>query len=205
MRLIEAHARLLAWSEPAFRTDVAAARLATSPAHASQILARLAKTGHALRLAHGLWGLPGRMDRLALPSYLTAPFPSYVSLQSALYHHGMIDQIPATTYAVSLARARRYETPLGPVSVHHLPPALFFGFADAGPPQARLASPEKALVDLLYLGPAKSGLFRSWPEIEPAEGFSAGLARRMASRIPSPRRRAMVARRLETLLLEIGR
>ena len=33
-------------------------------------------------------GFPGRLDPLAVPERLTAPQPAYVSLQSALYHHG---------------------------------------------------------------------------------------------------------------------
>jgi predicted transcriptional regulator of viral defense system len=48
---------------------------------------------------------------------LTAPFPAYVSLQSALYLHGMVSQVPAVTYAVMLARARRFVTPLGTVAI----------------------------------------------------------------------------------------
>ena len=37
----------------------------------------------------------------------------------------MISRVPAVTYAVSLARARRYHTPLGAVSVHHVTPGFF--------------------------------------------------------------------------------
>jgi len=57
-------------------------------------------------------GLP-EARRRALLEFLTAPFPAYVSLQSALYLHGMISQVPALTYAVTLARSRRLATPLG--------------------------------------------------------------------------------------------
>lgn len=54
--------------------------------------------------------------------YLTGPFPSYVSPQTALFYHEMISQIPHIIYAVSLARTRQYKTPLGNVSIHHLQP-----------------------------------------------------------------------------------
>lgn len=200
MTLAEAHARLRDMGLPAFGTRAAAARLRVEPAHASQLLARLQRTGHVARLKHGLWALPEGMDRLALPAYLTAPFPSYVSLQSALYYHGMISQVPALVYAVSLARARRYRTPLGAVSVHHVQPGFFFGFIETGVLQARIATPEKALVDLLYLSPARSGLFRSLPEIELGRGFSAARARAMVARIPAGGRREAAAQRLQRLL-----
>ena len=62
----------------------------------------------------------------------------------------MISQVPAVTYAVSLARTRRFATPVGTVSVHHVQPSFFFGFEDAGR-GGRLATPEKALVDVNWL------------------------------------------------------
>lgn len=87
------------------------------------------------------------MEPLALPEYLTNPFPSYVSLQSALYYHGMISQIPTIVFAVSISRTKKYETPLGVVSVHHVNPSFFFGFKSMGSRIAKMATPEKALID----------------------------------------------------------
>lgn len=139
------------------------------------------------------------MNPLALPEYLTAPFPAYVSLQSALYLHGMISQVPSVTYAVSLARTRRFTTPLGTVSIHHVQPPFFFGFEDAGH-GGRLATPEKALVDFLYLAPARSQLFRALPELEWPRRFSVRKARAIVGRIEAERRRTLVSRRLDALL-----
>jgi hypothetical protein len=70
------------------------------------------------------------------------------------------------TYAVSLARTRRFTTPLGTVSVHHVQPAFFFSFEDAGRSGSRLAKLEKALIEFVYLTPARSKLFRALPELE---------------------------------------
>jgi predicted transcriptional regulator of viral defense system len=184
---------------PIFTTRDAAARLRVPNGHASVSLARLAAGGHLLRLRRGVWAVPGRVDALALPEYLTAPLPAYVSLQSALYLHGMISQMPAVTYAVTLARARRYATPLGVVSLHHVQPTFFFGFEDRGE-GGRLATPEKALVDFLYLAPARSQLFRALPELEWPKRFRAGVARDMVRRIAPARRRAFVAEKLDALL-----
>ena len=200
MTLIGALSLLSSMREPVFETGDAAARLNLTAAHASAVLARLASGRLLVRLRRGLWAFPDRVDPLSLPGRLTAPLPSYVSLQSALYLHGLISQIPAVTYAVSLARTRRFDTPLGVVSIHHVTPAFFSGFDPTGPQGALIASPEKALVDVLYLSPTRSRLFRALPEIEIPRRFNPRLARAMTTRIASTRRRAMVTRALDVIL-----
>jgi len=200
MTLIGALSSLASMREPVFETGDAAARLDLTTAHASAVLARLAAGRHLVRLRRGVWAFSDRVDPLTLPGRLTAPLPSYVSLQSALYLHGVISQVPAVTYAVSLARARRFDTPLGVVSIHHVTPAFFFGFDHIGPQGALIASPEKALIDFLYLSPARSRLFRALPELEIPRRFNARLARAMTARIASTRRRAIVTRALDLIL-----
>ena len=200
MRLIDALTTLSVMQAPVFDTADAAARLGVDAARASTVLARLAAARHVLRLRRGVWAFGDRVDPLALPEYLTSPFPSYVSLQSALYLHGMIEQVPTVTYAVSLARTRRFTTPLGTVSIHHVDPGFFFGFEDAGASGGRLATPEKALVDFLYLAPARSKLFRALPELELPARFSVRRARAIVARIGSSSRRAMVSRALEDIM-----
>lgn len=205
MTLLDALSTIASMEATVFTTSDVAARLRVLNGHASVMLARLAASGHAIRLRRGVWALPNRVDPLALPEYLTSPFPSYVSLQSALYLHGMISQMPAMTYAVSLARTRRFTTPLGTVSVHHVQPAFFFGFEEAGRSGGRLATPEKALIDFLYLTPARSNLFRALPELEWPKRFSVRAARSIVKRIEPVRRRTLVSRALDRLLEENGR
>lgn len=200
MRLIDALATLGAMPAPVFDTGDAAVRLGVDNALASTILARLAAAKHLVRLRRGVWAFRDRVDLLALPEYLTSPMPSYVSLQSALYRHGMIDQVPAVTYAVSLARTRRFTTPLGTVSIHHVAAGFFFGFDNVGNSDGRLATPEKALIDFLYLAPARSQLFRALPELELPARFSPRRARSIVARIGSTRRRTMVSRALEGIV-----
>lgn len=200
MRLIDAVTTLTAMQAAVFDTRDAAARLGIDAAHASTVLARLAAARHLVRLRRGVWAFRDRVDSLALPEYLTSPFPSYVSLQSALYLHGMIEQVPAVTYAVSLARTRRFTTPLGTVSIHHVDPRFFFGFENVGSSGGRLATPEKALVDFLYLAPARSKLFRALPELELPARFSQRRARAIVARIGSAKRRAMVSRLLDRIV-----
>lgn len=200
MRLVDVHAQLLGMKGAVFQTSDAAAYLKIGNAHASKLLARLASAGHLFHLSRGLWAFKERIEPLALPEYLTMPFPSYVSLQSALYYHGMISQIPAVTYAVSISRTKRYETALGTISIHHVHPSFFFGFEAVGRSAAKMATPEKALVDFLYLHPAKSKLFRALPEVELTKNFKVRTARNMIHRIRSGRRRNLVRNLFDELL-----
>jgi len=199
MRLVDVHARLLKMGIPVFQTSDAAAYLDVKNAHASKLLARLAASGHLARLGRGRWGFKDRIDSFALPEYLTAPYPSYVSLQSALYHHGMISQIPSVLYAVSIARTRTHVTALGTVSVHHVDPSLFFGYQPAAKGPGKIARPEKALIDFLYLSPARTRLFRALPELEFPRGFKVNEARKIIRRIRSVRRRNHVSRLFEEI------
>ena len=142
----------------------------------------------------------GGFDPLELVPHMTAPFPSYVSLQSALYYHDMISQIPEVIYCVSLARTRVYETPVATVSVHHIPGSFFFGYEEKGERRVRMALPEKALLDILYLSQARSRLFAALTEVELPRQFRVKRARYMIQKITDPRRKKMVSSRFEQLL-----
>ena len=200
MKLIDALARVLALDQPAFRTSDAAVCLRLDRSHASKTLERLADAGHLIRLARALWGVPGRIEPFALPEYLAAPFPAYVSLHSALFHHGMVSQIPSVIYAVTVGRARRRETPIAVISCHHVAPSFFFGYESHGPGGIKIATPEKALLDVLYLGAGRSQGLSALPEVELPREFSIGESRQMIARIGSPERRRRVEERLAAVL-----
>lgn len=192
MTLIEAQMALMKLNSAIIQTSDASACLKVTRSHASKILERLAISGVVSSIARGLWVFNDKADLLTFPEYLTAPFPSYISLQTALYHHGMISQIPAVVYAVSLARTRQYHTPFGTVSIHHIDPGFFFGFDVVGKSNIKIASPEKALLDMLYFAQARSLLFRVSPEIELPENFNIPLVREMIKKIPSLRLKTRV-------------
>jgi hypothetical protein len=81
---------------------------------------------------------------------------SYVSAESALAYFGMIPEHVAQTISVTTGRPGRRQTPLGSFDHRHIAPALFFGFEAAEVAvgqQAFLATPEKALLDLVHLMP----------------------------------------------------
>ena len=196
MNAINALRRLESLVVPVFETRDAAALFATTTAATNMILRRLADKGFLVHIARGRWALRDQASVYTLPEHLSAPDPAYVSLQSALYLHGMIEQVPAVTYAVTTGRNRRFPTPMGHVSLHHLPPKLFFGFELRVGDGAKIATPEKALVDLLYLSPARSRLFAQLPEVEIPKRFDWREVKRILARIPSTRRKTMVEKRL---------
>jgi len=200
MNASEALSRLKRLRVPAATTADAAAVLGVSGEAASHTMRRLARSGLVTPLRKGVWALADRPDPLALAEYVTTPYPSYLSLQTALYQHGMIEQIPSMIFLVSLARSGRVETGLGTYSVHHVQPAFFDGFESLPDSGIKLAAPEKALVDFLYLSPTRSRLFAALPEVELPRGFRRSVAREWAGRIPSQRLRTIVARTLDDVL-----
>ncbi|MDR1283451.1 MAG: hypothetical protein LBK99_21920 [Opitutaceae bacterium] len=180
---------------PVFETRDVSALLDVSPANASVILSRLARDGFVRRLARGHWAQAGSGDNEIAAEQLAAPFPAYVSLQSALFRHGLIEQIPSVLYVVTLGRARRVDTPQGAISFHRLPVELFGGFetTDDG---AKMATAEKALFDLFYLAPTRSRLFAALPEIGFPRKFRWKELSAWTARIAGKSRRAFVEQKL---------
>jgi len=201
MKLDEALSRLKTTAGLTLRTADAMAILSVNKDHASHVLSRLAASGHLVRLKRGLWAHAGtEIDPLSVAEAIIAPFPGYVSLQTALYYHGMVSQVPDRTYCVSIARTRNVVTPIGSFSIHHVCGAFFFGYEVAGNATVKMATPEKALLDFLYLGPAKTRLFSALPELELPGRFSIMKCRRIIGRVKSQRRRTMLSRRFDEVM-----
>lgn len=174
--------------------------LGITNAHASQVMRRLALEKHVISLARGLWVIDLQVNPLRLPEFLVAPFPCYISLQTALYHHDMIDQISRVITVVSLTRSRVIKTPLATISVHHIAPEFFFDYELDVKTQVKMATREKALLDVLYLKPAKSLWFQTLPEVEIDPSFNVQAAFDMIKKIPSKARRTIVEEGLRSIL-----
>lgn len=86
--------------------------------------------------------------------------PSYISLESALSHWGMIPEKVVATVSATIKPARKYKTPAGTFEYIRMPlPYYAFGLQHVAltPKQHILiASPEKALCDKII---ATSGIF----------------------------------------------
>lgn len=147
---------------------------------------RLASADLIRPVRRGLWSLDPRLDPYVLAGYVVAPYPAYVSLWSALYLHGVIDQIPQTIFLVSLTRSQRIRTRLSTYSVHHIDADLFLGFEVKEPTGVNLATAEKAIFDLAYFSSGRSRLFAATPEIELPRGFRWANVSAFIERISSP-------------------
>lgn len=120
-------------------------------------LSRWVKDGRLMRLRRGLYALAPVWRKLEPHPFLVAnrlQRGSYVSAQSALAFHGMIpEHVPVVT-SVGPGRPETVRNPLGAFEFHHLSPQLLFGYSqvEVAPKQlAFVASPEKALLDLVHL------------------------------------------------------
>lgn len=203
MKLIEVFTKLKQLNLPIIQTNDAAAYLDISVNHANKLLSRISKTNQIIHIKHGAWVFPDT-DPLVLPGFLTSPFPSYVSLQTALYFHNMISQIPNIIYAVSVGRTKIYKTPIATVSVHHIHPSFYFGYLENGVDGLlKIASPEKALLDIFYLSQTKTRLFRTLPEVELPKNFKISVVNRMIEKISSVRTRSRVQRRFSEFIVNI--
>ncbi|MGH7462852.1 MAG: type IV toxin-antitoxin system AbiEi family antitoxin domain-containing protein [Longimicrobiales bacterium] len=199
MNQIEALQRLRTLAAPVVETRDVAALLQVSASNATTILRRLASEGLIAHLSRGRWLVNQEIDRLALPELIAAPWPAYISLQSALFHHGLIEQIPSVIYAVTPARPRRLRTPMGTISFHRMPPGLFKGFVLSSRSDAKVATAEKALFDLLYLAPGRSRVFSNQPELTIPRRFQWERLKEYTKLVKSSGRRAYIAERIKTL------
>ena len=82
--------------------------------------------------------------------------PSYISLHSALSFYGMIPEEVVQLTSVTTLKTARFENAFGTFHYQNVKTPLFFGFEHKTMRNGRsllMATPEKALLDLLYLNP----------------------------------------------------
>ncbi len=122
-------------------------------------LSRWAQAGKLVQLRRGVYTLAPPYQKARPHPFLLAnrmARGSYVSGQSALAHYGLIPEVTPITVSVTTGRPRRWETPFGNFEFRHIKPALMYGYqltALGNGQEAFLASPEKALLDLVHLHP----------------------------------------------------
>jgi len=198
MNLLSAHQKLKQL-EPTFFTKDAAMVLGVTDKYAAIILARLEKQQAIVHLARGRWAYSDSVDPLILPSILAFPMKAYVSLYSALYYRGMIDQIPSTVFAISNGKTKIFETPIAKISIHSINPFLFTGYEMIGKNCILMATAEKALFDTLYLMPAKSNLFKRLTELELPDDFNFSHFKPWIKQVKNKSRRVMIENKLKAM------
>lgn len=121
-------------------------------------LSRWVNVGKIYRIRRGLYSVAPPYQKRTPHPFLVANLlqkASYVSLQSALSFYGLIPEVVNITTSVSTGRPERLRTPLGTYEFRHIKTELLFGYrmTEFGEQSAFVASPEKALLDLIYLQP----------------------------------------------------
>jgi predicted transcriptional regulator of viral defense system len=145
--------------EPVFDSGLLLAGNVT-PSNIQKQISRWTAAGQIYQLRRGLYSLAPPYLRTRAHPFLIANRivrGSYVSLQSALVHYGIIPEYAPLTTSITTLRPQVYHTPLGVFDYRHVRPGLFSGYRriHLGERQyAFVAMPEKALLDLIYLTPA---------------------------------------------------
>jgi predicted transcriptional regulator of viral defense system len=144
--------------EPVFETGLLLAG-EVDPDDVRRQLSRWVKTGRVYQLRRGLYALAPPFQKVKPHPFLVANRlvrGSYISLQSALAHHGLIPEAVPVTTSVSAMRPTRWDTSLGGYEYRHVKKELLFGYqgtAVGSHQQAFVATAEKALLDLVHLQP----------------------------------------------------
>lgn len=133
----------------------------TDPADVARQLSRWVSDGRLIRLRRGLYafgGAEGQIRRQPEPFEVANRLVpgSYVSLSSALARAGVIPEYVPVTTSVTTGRPGRRITPLGTFVYRHVRTSMFWGFETQtlmSGARTYVATPEKALIDLLYLRP----------------------------------------------------
>lgn len=116
-------------------------------------LSRWVKSGNLNRLKRGLYQFAGRsVDEFSLAGLLYPP--SYISLEAALNNQGIIPDVNAAVTSVSPTTTKMVKISQGSFFYAKIQPSLFFGWQtvkDANGLPYKIALPEKALLDWIYL------------------------------------------------------
>lgn len=112
------------------------------------------RKGEILRLRKGLYvrspEYGGTVEPREIANVLYGP--SYISLEYALSHYGMIPERVETLTSVTSKRSRAFATPLGHYSYAHIPQKAYpvgVTLERSGPTGVLIATREKALCDTL--------------------------------------------------------
>lgn len=122
-------------------------------------LSRWNAAGKLYQLRRGVYALAPPFQKVKPHPFLVANAlmrGSYVSCQSALAYYGLIPEYTPVTTSVTTGRAAEWNTPLGSYAYQRIQIKLFHSYhliEVGGGQSAFVATPEKALLDLVYLQP----------------------------------------------------
>lgn len=140
------------------------------PASMKVQLFRLCKNKKLIRLKQNLYTFPDFHPNVFIIGQQMV-FPSYYSLESVLSWNGIIPEGSAAYTLITSKKTQQYGNEFGTFSYRHLQPEFFFG-VEQRKDGAWVATPEKALLDYLYLNSKKfKADFNCW-QAERFDGLS---------------------------------
>lgn len=121
-------------------------------------LTRWVQKGYLVRLRQGYFAFPEYRDKPDYALYFANRIyrPSYISLHTALSFYGMIPEAVIQITSVTSLKTAYFRNDFGEYSYKTMKENLLFGYDLKSMVDNRIlqfASPEKALLDLLYLYP----------------------------------------------------
>lgn len=180
-------------AQPLFHTS----HLAVFPDPKASVLVQLSRwveSGKLLQIRRG-WYLiekPFRAREVSDAAIANAVVrPSYLSLEWALQYHALIPEATFQPTSVTTLRGIRFEALDRLFLYHHVARGFFRGYGsyDYGGEKIACASPEKALLDLIYLFVHRNAFSLLWLEglrLQNLDRFDVGLFRRLGAGVGKP-------------------
>jgi predicted transcriptional regulator of viral defense system len=121
------------------------------------------RAGYIVPLRQGWYAFADYVQQPDYARYVAGKIcaPSYISLHTALSFYGIIPEAVVEITSVTTQKTCRYENAFGQFSYQTIRPRLFWGFEPKtmrDGKQYMMATPEKSIIDLLYLYPQYSTL-----------------------------------------------
>ena len=131
----------------------------TKPENVRLQISRWVKSGKLVQLRRGLYSVAKPYCKVLPHPFLVAnniKKASYISLQSALHYYNIIpEHVPGVT-SITTGRPCQVSTPFGEFEYRHVKHSWFHSYKKTDVVQGQsvlIATPEKALLDLVYLTP----------------------------------------------------
>ena len=121
-------------------------------------LGRWVRQGYLIRLRQGYYAFPENRESTDFALYFANIIykPSYISLHTALSFYGIIPEAVPQITSVTTLKTLTFSNDFGEYSYKNIKPNMMFGYdlrEMEGGRRIMFATPEKALIDLLYLYP----------------------------------------------------
>jgi predicted transcriptional regulator of viral defense system len=121
-------------------------------------LGRWVKQGYLVRLRQGYYAFPEYRKSTEFTLYFANRIymPSYISLHTALSFYGIIPEAVPLITSVTTLKTITFSNDFGEYAYKNIKPDMMFGYdlkEMEGDRRIMFATPEKALIDLLYLYP----------------------------------------------------